>query len=183
MQIGKQTNERMEKSVQALVQSLSKIRSGRAHVGLLDALTVNCYGANMPLSQLATVSIADSRTLVASVWDKQNVAAVEKAVRDGELGVNPSVAGQTVRVSLPPLSEERRRELAKLVGKEAEDARVAARNIRRDQLAEVKKALKDKAISEDESKRLEQEVQKITDGVVQRMDGLVADKQKELMTV
>lgn len=174
---------RMQKTVEALSANLAKIRSGRAHVGLLDSVSVNCYGADMPLSQLATVSVADSRVLLISVWDRQNVAAVEKAVRESALGVQPIAAGETIRAVLPSLSEERRRELVKVVGKEAEDARVAVRNIRRDALSAIKAAVKNKDIGEDEGRRLEQQAQKTTDGAMEQIESVVDKKQKELMAV
>lgn len=183
MDISKRISARMEKTVSALAEALGKIRSGRAHAGLLDSVAVNCYGSDMPLAQLATVSVADPRTLMVAVWDKQNVAAVEKAIRDSDLGVNPAASGQSIRVGLPPLSEERRREMGKIVGREAEEARVAARNIRRDAVAEVKAAVKSKEIGEDEGRRGEQEVEKIAKETISQIDALASDKQKELMTV
>ena len=178
-----QTSVRMEKTVAALAEALGKIRSGRAHSGLLDSVTVNCYGNELPLAQLATVSVNDPRTLKVNVWDRQNIAAVEKAIRDSDLGLNPAASGNDIRVPLPPLSEERRREMGKIVSKEAEEARVAVRNIRRDSVAEVKNAVKNKEVGEDEGKRGEQEIEKITKDTVGRIDKLAADKQKELMTV
>lgn len=183
MEVSKQASARMEKTISAFSEALGKIRSGRAHGGLLDNISVNCYGSDMPLAQLATVSVSDPRTLMVAVWDKQNTEAVEKAIRDSDLGVNPAASGQSVRVSLPPLSEERRRELGKVVGREAEEARVAARNIRRDLATEVKNAVKNKEIGEDEGKRFEQEVEKITKETIARIDKLAAEKQQELMTV
>ena len=183
MNIVNDTTQRMQKTVSALVDKLSKIRSGRAHAGLFDNIVVSCYGSDMALSHVATVSITDARTLSVSVWDKQNITAVEKAIRDSNLGVNPVAAGQTLRVALPLLSEERRHDLTKIVGKEAEEARVSVRNIRRDGITEVKSAVKDKSLSEDEGKRLEQEIQKITDDVIKQINDISAEKQKELMTV
>ena len=174
---------RMQKTLDALREDLAKIRSGRAHAGLLDGVQVNCYGADMPLSQLATVFIVDAHTLVVSVWDKQNTATVEKAIRDSDIGVNPATEGETIRVSLPLLSEERRRDLVKLVNKETEAARIAARNIRRDVLANIKAAVKNKEMGEDDGKRLEQGVQKETNAVMALIDSISIDKQKELMAV
>lgn len=175
-------SEKTNKTFAAFVANLGKIRSGRAHAGLLDHIVVNNYGTDMPLAHLAAVAVADARNLMVTVWDRQNTAAVEKAIRDSDLGVNPVSAEQNIRVSLPVLSEERRRDLTKIVGKEAEETRIAIRNIRREALAELKAALKEKTLGEDEKKRLEQEVQKIIDGVMQKIDRASADKQKELMT-
>ncbi|MCH9705062.1 MAG: ribosome recycling factor [Proteobacteria bacterium] len=183
MDIKKQTSSRMDKTVAALVEALGKIRSGRAHGGLLDNIMVNCYGSDMPLAQLATVSVSDARTLTVMVWDKQNAAAAEKAIRDSDLGVNPAASGLNIRVTMPDLSEERRRDLGKVVGREAEEARIAVRNIRRDAVAEVKTAVKDKEIGEDEGRRLEQEIEKSTKEAVGKIDKLATDKQQELMTV
>ena len=183
MDIGKQTSARMEKTLAVLAEGLGKIRSGRAHSGLLDSISVNCYGSEMPLAQLASVSVSDPRTLMVAVWDKQNAEAVEKAIRDSDLGVNPAASGQSIRVALPPLSEERRREMGKVVGREAEEARVAVRNIRRDAVGELKAAVKNKDIGEDEGKRGEAEVEKITKETIARIDKTAAEKQQELMTV
>lgn len=183
MEISKHTAARMEKTVAVLTEGLGKLRSGRAHSGLLDAILVNCYGSEMPLAQLASVSASDARTLTVAVWDKQNAEAVEKAIRDSDLGVNPAASGQSIRVPLPPLSEERRREMTKVVGREAEEARVAVRNIRRDAVGEIKTAVKNKEIGEDEGKRGEQEVEKLTKDTIARIDKIAADKQQELMTV
>ena len=174
---------RMQKTAEALQTDLAKIRGGRAHAGLLDAVTVNAYGIDTPLSQTASVSVADNRSLVVSPWDPKNTEAIEKALRESDLGINPAVEGQRIRVNLPQLSEERRRELAKIVGKEAETARVAVRNIRRDAVAEVKKQVKNGDIGEDEGHRLENDIQKITDESVRKMDQLAEEKQRELMTV
>lgn len=173
--------ERTDKTIAAFSANLGKIRSGRAHAGLLDSISANAYGADTPLPHLATIAVSDARTLTVTVWDKQNTAAVEKAIRDSDLGVNPVVGEANIRVSLPALSEERRRDLAKIVGKEAEEARIAARNIRRDALAELKAAAK--TSGEDEQKRLEAEVQKAIDKAVGEIDRLAADKQKELLTL
>ena len=183
MESQKQATARMEKTVAAFVDALGKIRSGRAHGGLLDSVLVNCYGSDMPLSQLATVSVADPRTLMVAVWDKQNAAAVEKAIRDSDLGVNPAASGQSIRVALPPLSEERRREMGKIVSREAEEARVALRNIRRDAVTEIKAAVKKKEMGEDDGRRQEQEIDKVTKDFISRIDKIAVDKQQELMTV
>jgi ribosome recycling factor len=174
---------RMQKTAANLAENLGKIRSGRAHAGMLDNIVADCYGAETPIAHVATVAVADSRTLSVTVWDKQNVAAVEKAIRNSDLGVNPAASGQTLRVPLPPLSEERRLEMTKIVGRETEDSRVAARNIRRDALAAIKGAVKDKSMGEDEGKRLEHEAQTLTDKTIKQMEEMAAAKQKELMTV
>ena len=183
MSVSDDARNRMQKTAEALQSDLAKVRTGRAHAGLLDAVVVNAYGAQTPLAQVATVSISDPRTLVIAPWDPQNAAAIEKAVRESDLGVNPAMEGQRIRVNLPQLSEERRRDLVKIVGKEAETARVAARNIRRDAVAEVKKQVKSGDIGEDEGRRLEAEIQKITDDSVRKMDESAEAKQRELMIV
>ncbi len=174
---------RLDKTVAALVDNLSKLRSNRAHPGLLDSIMVNCYGSEMPLPQVATVSIMDAKTLTVIVWDKQNASAVEKAIRDSDVGVNPMGSGQNIRVPMPILSEERRRDLVKLVGKEVEKAKIAARKARHDELDYLKSAVKDKSMSEDESKRLEKNLQKLMDDVNTKMESIATDKQKDLMTV
>lgn len=173
----------MQKSVQSLKDELLKIRTGRAHPGLLDHVKASCYGQEMPLSQLATVSVAGNRLLTVSPWDAGNLAAIEKAVRDADLGVNPSNDGEKVLVTLPELSEDRRKELVKLVGREAESARVAVRNIRRDELGTLKEAVKSKDISENEQRRDEKELQKVTDESVREIDGCAKAKSEELMKV
>lgn len=174
---------KMERSTTALADALAKIRTGRAHTGLLDGVVVACYGANMPLAQVATVSASDTTALQVTVWDKNNVEAVERAIRAAELGVNPTSAGAVIRIPIPPLSEERRQELVKMVGREAEDTKISLRNTRRDSIAEIKAAIKDKAIGEDDGKRLTQEVENLLGKVSKRVDAMVADKQKELMTI
>lgn len=177
------TRQKMQKSITALGDALAKIRTGRAHAGLLDGISVNCYGAAMPLAQVASVTASDSTTLLVSVWDGQNTAAVEKAIRTSDLQVNPAASGQSIRVPLPPLSEERRRDLVKLVNKEAEETKISLRGARRDGLDEIRAAVKNKDIGEDEGKRHEQEVEKLTSEMITRIDGMTADKQKELMTL
>lgn len=174
---------RMHKTVEALQNDLAKIRGGRAHAGLLDAVVVNAYGVETPLAQTATVSAADSRSLLVAPWDPKNAPAIEKALRDSELGVSPAAEGARIRVNFPQLSEERRRELAKIVGREAETARVAARNIRRDAVGEVKRLVKNSGLGEDEGRRLENDIQKITDDAIGKIDQLAEQKQRELMTV
>ena len=179
----KDSKTRMEKSVEALKGQLSKIRTGRAHPSLLDGIQVSYYGANTPLRQVANVSVEDARTLTISVFDKSLIQAVEKAILQSDLGLNPMSAGTTIRVPLPPLTEERRRDLVKVVRNEAEGARVAVRNIRRDANADLKTLLKDKEIGEDDERKAADEVQKLTDAFVKKVDEVLADKEKELMEV
>ncbi|KKO50109.1 ribosome recycling factor [Arsukibacterium sp. MJ3] len=179
----KDSKVRMEKSVDALKSQLNKVRTGRAHPSLLDGIQVSYYGTDTPLRQVANVSIDDARTLSISVFDKSLVQAVEKAIMASDLGLNPMSAGTSIRVPLPSLTEERRRDLVKVVRAEAEGGRVAVRNIRRDANAELKALLKDKNISEDDERRAADEVQKITDIYVKKIDEVLADKEKELMEV
>ncbi len=179
----KDSKTRMEKSVDALKGQLSKIRTGRAHPSLLDGIQVSYYGASTPLRQVANVSVEDARTLTISVFDKTLIQPVEKAILQSDLGLNPMSAGTTIRVPLPPLTEERRRDLVKVVRNEAEGARVAVRNIRRDANADLKTLLKDKEIGEDDERKAVDEVQKLTDAFVKKVDEVLADKEKELMEV
>ncbi len=179
----KDSKTRMEKSVEALKGQLSKIRTGRAHPSLLDGIQVSYYGASTPLRQVANVSVEDARTLTISVFDKTLIQPVEKAILQSDLGLNPMSAGTTIRVPLPPLTEERRRDLVKVVRNEAEGARVAVRNIRRDANADLKNLLKDKEIGEDDERKAVDEVQKLTDAFVKKVDEVLADKEKELMEV
>lgn len=174
---------RMEKSVDALKSQLTKVRTGRAHPSLLDGIQVSYYGADTPLRQVANVSIEDARTLAITVFDKSLTQAVEKAIMASNLGLNPMSAGTVIRVPLPPLTEERRKDLVKLVRGEAEGGRVAIRNIRRDANADFKALLKDKEISEDDERKAADEVQKITDLFVKKVDDVLAEKEKELMEV
>ncbi|MBU1309264.1 ribosome recycling factor [Rheinheimera muenzenbergensis] len=174
---------RMEKSVDALKVQLTKVRTGRAHPSLLDGISVSYYGTDTPLRQVANVSIDDARTLAITVFDKSMAAAVEKAIMASDLGLNPMSAGTVIRVPLPALTEERRKSLVKLVRGEAENGRVAVRNIRRDANADLKALQKDKAISEDDERRAVDEIQKITDSFVKKIDEVLADKEKELMEV
>lgn len=172
---------RMKGSVESLKGDLSGLRTGRANVSLLDPVTVEVYGANMPLSQVATVSAPEPRMLSVQVWDRSNVTPVEKAIRSAGLGLNPMVDGQNIRLPIPDLTEERRKELAKLAGQYAEKARVAARNVRRDGMDSLKADEKKGDISEDERKRLETEVQKMTDSTVADIDSALAQKEKEIL--
>lgn len=179
----KESKARMEKSVEALKSQLSKVRTGRAHPSLLDGIHVSYYGADTPLRQVANVSVEDVRTLSITVFDKSLIAAVEKAILASDLGLNPMSAGTTIRVPLPPLTEERRRDLVKLVRGEAEGGRVAVRNIRRDANSDLKALLKDKEISEDDERRATDEIQKVTDAYIKKIDEVLAGKEKELMEV
>ena len=172
---------RMKGAVESLKGDLSGLRTGRANTALLDPVTVEVYGANMPLNQVATVSAPEPRLLSVQVWDKSNVTPVDKAIRSAGLGLNPIVDGQTLRLPIPDLTEERRKELAKLASKYAEGARVAARNVRRDGMDSLKADEKKGEISEDERKRLETEVQKLTDSTIADIDAAAAAKEKEIL--
>ena len=170
---------RMDKTIDSLKSDFSGLRAGRAHVSLLDGIMVEAYGSMTPLAQVGTISVPDARTLSVSVWDRSLAKAVEKAIMESDLGLNPASDGQLIRVPIPPLSEERRKELLKVAGKYTEANKVAVRNIRRDALDEVKKLKKDSIISEDEEKRFENEIQKLTDEAVKKMDELLAQKEKD----
>jgi len=175
--------QRMKKSIAALKDEFAKVRTGRAHTSLLDHVTVSYYGSDVPLNQVANVSVADSRTLTITPWEKNMVPLVEKAILTSNLGVNPSTAGNVIRVILPPLTEERRRDMTKIVRAEAENARIAIRNIRRDAIASVKELQKEKEISEDDERRAEEKIQKLTDQNVQEVDAVLAAKEAELMEI
>lgn len=179
----KDAKERMNKSVEALRTQMSKVRTGRAHPSLLDGIRVNYYGAETPLNQLANINIEDSRTLAITVFDKSTTGAVEKAILTSDLGLNPASAGTVIRVPLPPLTEERRRDLVKIVRAEAEQGRVAVRNIRRDANSDIKELLKEKEITEDDDRRAQDEIQKITDEAIKKIDEHLASKEAELMEV
>jgi len=174
---------RMQKSVDSLGHELLKIRTGRAHPSLLDHLTVPYYGNPTPLKQVANVSVEDSRTLVVSPWEKDMVKAVEKAIMTSDLGLNPSTAGTVIRIPMPPLTAERRRDLVRVVKQEAESARVAVRNIRRDANSDFKELLKEKEISEDEARGAEDNIQKLTDTYIAKIDKVLTAKETELMEV
>ncbi|GAB2654541.1 MULTISPECIES: ribosome recycling factor [Vibrio] len=182
-EIKKDAQERMEKSVEALKNNLSKVRTGRAHPSLLSGLSVEYYGAPTPLNQVANVVAEDARTLAITVFDRELTQKVEKAIMQSDLGLNPMSAGTIIRVPLPPLTEERRKDLVKIVRGEAEGARVAVRNIRRDANSDLKALLKDKEISEDEERKGQDEIQKLTDVAVKNVDDVLAAKEKELMEV
>jgi len=174
---------RMGKSIESLQTELSKIRTGRAHPSLLDQIHVDYYGADTPINQVANVNVEDARTLVVTPWEKDMVAKVEKAIMASDLGLNPATAGTVIRIPMPPLTEERRKDLVKVVRHEAEQARVAIRNIRRDANSDFKDLLKEKEISEDEARKAEDSVQKLTDTFVGKIDKVLADKEAELMEV
>jgi ribosome recycling factor len=182
-EIKQDCKQRMEKSVEALRVQISKVRTGRAHPSILDGVMVSYYGSDTPLRQIANVTIEDSRTLAITVFDKSASPAVEKAILTADLGLNPSSAGSVIRVPLPPLTEERRRDLVKVVRAEAEQGRVAVRNVRRDANSDLKELLKEKEISEDDERRATDEIQKMTDLYVAKIDQLLAEKEKELMEV
>ena len=182
-EIKKDAQERMDKSVEALRNSLQKIRTGRAHPSLLSGISVEYYGAPTPLTQVANVIAEDARTLAITVFDKTLTPLVEKAIMTSDLGLNPMSAGTVIRVPLPPLTEERRKDLVKIVRGEAEGGRVAIRNIRRDANSDLKALLKDKEISEDEDRKAQDEIQKLTDAAVKNVDEVLATKEKELMEV
>ena len=174
---------RMDKTLETLKADFSGLRAGRAHASLLDGIMVEAYGSPTPLAQVGTVSVPDARTLSVSVWDRGLAKAVEKAIMESDLGLNPASDGQLIRIPIPPLSEERRKELLKVAGKYAENNKVAIRNIRRDALDEVKKLKKDNAISEDDEKRFENEIQKLTDEAIKKIDEMMAQKEKDIMQV
>jgi len=173
----------MAKSVASLQQELTKIRTGRAHTNLLDHITVEYYGSQVPLNQVSNVGIEDSRTLVVTPWEKDMVQAIEKAIMKSDLGLNPATAGTVIRVPLPALTEERRKDMIRVVRSEAEGGRIAIRNIRRDALHDVKELLKEKMIGEDDERRAEGDIQVITDKHVAQVDKVLAEKESELMEI
>ncbi len=182
-EIKKDAGARMAKSVAALRQELTKIRTGRAHTSLLDHVTVEYYGSHVPLSQVSNVGIEDSRTLIVTPWEKDMVQPIEKAIMTSDLGLNPATAGTVIRVPLPALTEERRKDMIRVVRNEAEGGRIAIRNIRRDALHDVKELLKEKMIGEDDERRGESEIQDITDKHVAQVDAVLAEKESELMEI
>lgn len=179
--IQKETQQKMEKSLEAFQNHIAKIRTGRASPSLLDGIMVEYYGSPTPLRQIANVVAEDSRTLAITVFDKSLAPAVEKAILTSDLGLNPASAGTVIRVPLPPLTEERRRDLTKIVRAEAEQGRIAIRNLRRDANDQAKALLKDKEISEDDDRKAQDQIQKLTDAMVKKLDEILADKEKELM--
>jgi ribosome recycling factor len=181
--IKKQAADKMAKSVDTLKHDLTKVRTGRAHTGILDHLKVDYYGSEVPINQVANVTLADARTIAVQPFEKKMVQVVEKAIRDSDLGVNPATSGDVVRIPMPALTEERRRELTKIVKHEGENAKVAVRNIRRDAISHLKDLLKEGDVSEDDEKRAQDEVQKMTDKAIADIDRLVAEKEKDVMSV
>jgi ribosome recycling factor len=182
-EIKKDASSRMAKSVASLRQELTKIRTGRAHTSLLDHITVEYYGSEVPLNQVSNVGVEDSRTLTVTPWEKDMVAKIEKAIMTSDLGLNPATAGTVIRVPLPPLTEERRKDMIRVVRNEAEGGRIAIRNIRRDAIHDVKELLKEKMIGEDDERRAEDEIQTITDKYIAEIDQTLAEKESELMEV
>jgi ribosome recycling factor len=183
VEVKKNAEQKMQKSIETLKADLSKVRTGRAHTGILDHVMVEYYGNPTHLTQIANVTLIDARTIGVQPWEKKMIAVVEKAIRESDLGLNPSTHGDMIRVPTPALTEERRKEMVKLVKSEAEDAKIAIRNIRRDGNEALKKLLKDKACSEDDERRAQDEVQKLTDKFVAEVDKLVVEKEKEILTV
>ena len=177
----KDAEVRMSKSVEALKSELTKLRTGRAHTSLLEHITVDYYGSEVPLNQVANISVADARTLTVTPWEKQMVSVVEKAIMNSGMGLNPASAGEVIRVPLPPLTEERRKDMIRVVRQEGEGARVAIRNIRRDVLGDIKTLLKEKEITEDDERRSQDDIQKITDKYIAQVDKLLEEKEKDLM--
>jgi ribosome recycling factor len=181
--VKKNAEQKMQKSIETLKADLAKVRTGRAHVGILDHVMVDYYGTPTQINQVANVTLIDARTIGVQPWEKKMVAVVEKAIRESDLGLNPSTQGDLIRVPTPPLTEERRKEIVKVVKGEGEDSKVAIRNIRRDANEALKKMLKDKACSEDDERRAQDDIQKLTDKFVAEVEKLIAEKEKELLTV
>lgn len=181
--VKKAAEQKMAKSVETLKTDLAKVRTGRAHTGLLDHIHVDYYGSSVPLPQVANVTLADPRTIAVQPWEKKMIPVVEKAIRDSDLGLNPATSGEMIRVPMPALTEERRRDLIKVVHKEAEAARVAVRNVRRDANEHLKRLLKDKECSEDDERRAHDELQKLTDHYIADVDRLLQLKEADLMAI
>jgi ribosome recycling factor len=181
--IKKTAEEKMGKSVETLKHDLTKVRTGRAHTGLLDHIHVDYYGAPMPINQCANITLADARTITVQPWEKKMVPVIEKAIRDSDLGLNPATSGEVIRVPMPALTEERRRDLIKVVRHEAENARIAVRNIRRDANEHLKKLLKEHAVAEDDERHAEADVQKLTDRYIAEIDKVLAVKEADLMAI
>jgi len=182
-EIREDAQSRMEKSVENLEANFAKIRTGRAHPSILDAVTVDYYGSEVPISQVANINVEDARTLTVQPWEQPMVAVVEKAIMMSDIGVNPVTNGNMMRIPMPPLTEERRKDLTKVARSEAENARIAIRNIRRDANGDVKSLLKDKDITEDEARQTEDQIQKITDQMVAKADALLKEKEDTLMEI
>jgi ribosome recycling factor len=181
--VKKTAEQKMNKSLDALKADLGKVRTGRAHTGILDHITIDYYGTPMPLNQVANLTLLDARTIGISPWEKKMGAVIEKAIRDSDLGLNPAAQGDLIRVPMPALTEERRRELIKVVKGEAENAKVAVRNLRRDANHHLKELLKQKAVSEDDERRAQDDIQKLTDKFIAEIDKLLATKETDLMAV
>jgi ribosome recycling factor len=182
-EIKEDAGTRMGKSIEAMKQALSKIRTGRAHASLLDHIKVDYYGSEVPLAQAANITVEDSRTLMVSPWEKSMVQVIEKAIMKSDLGLNPNTAGTSIRIPMPPLTEERRKDMVRIVRSEAEATRVAIRNIRRDANSDFKDLLKEKEISEDDERHAQDDIQKLTNHFVDEADKLLADKEAELMEI
>ena len=181
--VKKTAEQKMRKTVEALKTDLAKVRTGRAHTGLLDHIMVDYYGTSTPIPQVGNVTLLDARTIAVSPWDKKMAPAIEKAIRDSDLGLNPAAMGETVRVPMPALTEERRKELIKVVRHEGENARVAVRNVRRDAIHHLKELLKQKKVAEDEERRAQDDIQKLTDRSIADIDKLLQQKETDLMAV
>ena len=181
--VKKTAEQKMKKSLEALQNDLAKVRTGRAHTGLLDHITVDYYGTPTPLSQVANVTLVDARTIAVTPWEKKMAPAIEKAIRDSDLGLNPASMGETVRVPMPTLTEERRKDLIKVVRHEGESARVAVRNVRRDAIHQLKELLKQKKVAEDEERRAQDDVQKLTDRHIAEIDKVLQAKEADLMAI
>lgn len=181
--IKQDTTTRMRKHVESLINELSKIRTGRAHPALLDQIHVNYYGNNTPIRQVASISVEDGRTLLVTPWDRTQIATIEKAIINSGLGLNPNTAGNVIRIPMPPLTEERRRDLTRLVRQETEQARVAIRTVRREANQNLKESVKDKLMSEDDERRGNEAVQKLTDQYIKEIDKILQDKEQDLMTL
>jgi len=182
-EVKKSAEQKMHKTMETLKTDLSKVRTGRAHTGILDHVLVDYYGTQMPINQVANVTLLDARTISVHPWEKKMVSVIEKAIRESDLGLNPATAGEVIRVPMPPLTEERRRDLIKVVKHEAENARVAVRNIRRDANNALKELLKQKTISEDQERRAQDEIQKLTDRFISEIDKALQSKEADLIAV
>ena len=182
-ELKKEASQKMTKSMESLSNNLSKIRTGRAHPSILDAITVEYYGQEVPLNQVANIKIEDAKTLQLNVWEKNMIKEVEKSIISSDLGLNPAVSGNLIRIPLPLLTEERRKELVKLVKQEGENCKVSVRNIRRDANNKLKQLLKEKSISEDDEKRSEEDIQKLTDSNIKQIDERIIEKEKDLMQI
>jgi len=182
-ELKKTSEQKMQKSLETLKADLAKVRTGRAHTGLLDHVHVDYYGSPVPITQVANVTLIDARTIGVQPWEKPMVAKVEKAIRDSDLGLNPASQGELIRVPMPALTEERRRDLIKVIKHEGENAKVAIRNLRRDAISHLKDALKRKEVAEDEERRAQEDIQKLTDRYVGEVDRALADKERDLMAI